>query len=68
MSRRHGILNGRPCKHLRSKEMFYDNGTRRRSAAQRHFLVYPHAQLPGSGRRGRKQREDCGPERACYEE
>ena len=61
-------LNNRRCRHLQSKEMFYDTGT-------------PPEDRSGSGIFwcGRTNQclgpdskpvddEDCGPERSCYEQ
>ena len=59
--------NHRPCRHLRSKEMFYDSGTPPGESHQSGIFWCTHTanclgpdNRPASG-------EDCGLDRNCYE-
>ena len=60
-------LNQRPCRHLLSKEMFYDTGIplEERSGSGIYWCDQTHQCLgPDNIAVGR---EDCGPTRSCYE-
>ena len=56
----------RPCKHLRSKEMFYDTGeTAEKEYGSGTFWCEHTNQCLGSDG-GPADDEDCGPDRNCY--
>jgi hypothetical protein len=61
-------LRQRPCRFLRSKEMFYDNGIplEQRSGSGIFWCGHTHKCLgPDSAL---VSDEDCRPERSCYEQ
>lgn len=60
-------LSQRPCRNLRSKEMFYDNGIplEERSGSGIFWCGETHKCLGPDGTM--VSTEDCGPGRSCYE-
>ena len=61
-------FNNQPCRHLRSKEMFYDTGV---SLEERSgsgiFWCTKTSQCLGPDRKPASD-DDCGPDRRCYEQ
>ena len=60
-------LNTRPCKHLRSREMFYDTGAvGEQSASGIFWCTHTHHCLGPDGEPATD--ELCRPDRGCYEQ
>ncbi len=61
-------LKNRPCKHLRSKEMFYDTGIplEDRSGSGIFWCVHTHHCLGPDGVPATS--DDCQADRGCYEQ
>lgn len=57
--------NHRPCKHLRSKEMFYDTGETPQQGSGTFWCEHTSQCLGSDG--VAVADEDCGPSRDCYE-
>jgi hypothetical protein len=54
-----------PCRHLRSKEMFYQGSTDDEFASGIYWCVKTQENMGPDGQSCSKC--ECGPERACYE-
>jgi hypothetical protein len=61
-------LNKRPCKHLRSKEMFYDNGIPLEERSGSGIFWCQHTQNCLGPDHRPVDREECGPDRGCFEQ
>ena len=60
--------NSQPCRHLRSKEMFYDTGTpQEEQSTSGDFWCTHTSRCLGPDDKPASD-EDCGPERSCYEQ
>jgi hypothetical protein len=56
-----------PCKHLRSKEMFYDTGTPLEERSGSGIFWCEHTQRCLGPDDSPVSREECVPQRGCYE-